>query len=211
MRSTRAEDIRTQAVSPVSILAGGGVPAGAAAAPGGAGAGGAWAQRSPATQSPTRAMSPIITTSFEALITAAPSWPVRSQCALVPLSRANAHGCVHGMHEDLAVADVAGLGRAREHGGDLVHETVGHHDLDLDLGEEVHRVLASAVELRVSLLPAEAPDLRDRHADDPDAGQSFLHVVELEGLDDGLDLLHGILPGRLELHLSCRVTLFAEE
>jgi hypothetical protein len=58
------------------------------------------------------------------------------------------------------------------------------------------------------LLPAEAANLGNRHADNADAGQRLLDVVELERLDDGFDLLHGILPGRLGLHLSCRVTVF---
>src|SRR6266542_5997909 len=99
------------------------------------------------------------------------------------------------MNEDLAVADIARLRRARENGSDFVHQTVGHHDLDLDLGKEVHRVLAAPLELRMPLLPAEAANLRDRHADNAYASQGLLDVVELERLDDGLDLLHGNPPG----------------
>src|SRR5215468_5965271 len=210
MRSTSAEDMSTQAVSPVSILAGGGVPDGAAGAEAGADAGGAWAQRSPVTQSPRRTMSPITTTRLETLIPA----PFMVSTVTARSRLARPCGCARRcprVHEDLAVADVAGFCRAGEHGRDLVHQTVGHHDLDLDLGEEIHRVLTSAVELGVALLPAEAADLGDRHADDPDAGQGLLHVVELERLDDGLDLLHGFLPERLGLQQSCRETLFRSD
>src|SRR4030095_8129266 len=207
MRSTSAEDMRTQAVSPVSILAGGGVVVVAAGAAG-AGAGGAWAHRSPATQSPSSAMSAAITKSLETRITASPSRPMSSQRALVALAGANADRGVHGMNEDLAVADVAGLRGARKNGRDLVHETVGHHHLDLDLGKEVHRVLAARIEFRGPLLPAEAANLGNRHADNAYAGQRLLDVVELERLDDGFDPLHWILAGRLGLHLSCRVTVF---
>src|ERR1700730_7043973 len=130
-----------------------------------------------------------------------------SQCALVALAGTNPNRSVHGVNEDLAVADIAGLRRARENGSDFIHETVRHHDLDLDLGEKVHRVLTATVELRMPLLPAEAADLRNRHADNAYPGQRLLDVIELERLDDGLDLLHGFLPGRLVLHLSCRVTV----
>src|SRR5262245_39449480 len=94
------------------------------------------------------------------------------------------------MNEDLAVADVAGLGRCRHHFGDLVDDAIGHNDLDLDLGEEIHRVLAASIELRVALLPTKSTDLRHGHADDPDGGESLLDVVELERLDDCLDLFH---------------------
>jgi hypothetical protein len=71
---------------------------------------------------------------------------------------------------------------------------IGDHDLDLHLGQEVHGVLRAAVQLGVTLLAAEATHLGHRHADDADLGEGFLHVVELEGLDDRLDLLHGLTP-----------------
>src|SRR6266567_17198 len=116
-----------------------------------------------------------------------------SQCALIALAGANANRGVHGMNEDLPVADIAGLRRARENGSDFVHETVGHHHLDL--GKEVNRVLAAAVELGMPLLPAEAANLGNRHADNAYASQGLLDVVELERLDDGLDLLHENPPG----------------
>ena len=104
---------------------------------------------------------------------------------------------LHRRHEDLAVADVARLGRRRHHLRHLVDEVVGDDDLDLDLGQEVDGVLTAAVQLGVALLPAEPAHLGDRHADDPDAGQRLLHVVQLERLDDCLDLFHSAtLPGK---------------
>jgi hypothetical protein len=42
----------------------------------------------------------------------------------------------------------------------------------------------------VTLLPAETPDLADRHAGDADLVQRRLHLVKLERLDDRLDFLH---------------------
>src|SRR5258708_15297805 len=92
--------------------------------------------------------------------------------------------------EDLAVADASSLGgtfdglqRPRDH---LVRE----HDFHLHLGQEVDDVLGAAVQLGVAFLTAEALHFRDGQAQDAHVGQRFLHLVELEGLDDGLDLLH---------------------
>src|SRR5438034_913127 len=92
--------------------------------------------------------------------------------------------------EDLAVTDVAGLRRAGHRVGHLVGQVIGDHDLDLDLRQEVHRVLAAAVQFGVALLAAKSTDLGYRHAHDADAGERFLDVVELERLDDRLDLFH---------------------
>src|SRR5215475_9077037 len=103
---------------------------------------------------------------------------MRIRRTLIALARANANRGVHGVNEDLAVTDVAGLGGAGEHGGDLVDQAVRHHHLDLDLGKEVHRVLTAPIELRMTLLPAEAADLGDRHADHAYASQGLLDVVE---------------------------------
>ena len=70
---------------------------------------------------------------------------------------------------------------------------VGEHHLDLHLGQEVHDVLGAAVELGVALLAAEALGLDHGHALQADLLQRLLHLVELERLDDGFDLLHACL------------------
>src|SRR5689334_24823948 len=64
-------------------------------------------------------------------------------------SRADADRLVDGQHEDLAVADRPGLGRAGDRVDDLLHQRVADHDLDLHLGQEVHGVLRAAVELGI--------------------------------------------------------------
>ena len=71
-----------------------------------------------------------------------------------------------------------------------VQLVVGDDDLDLDLGQEVHDVLGAAVELGLALLAAVALGLDHRHALDAQLLQGLLHLVELERLDDGFDLLH---------------------
>ena len=64
------------------------------------------------------------------------------------------------------------------------------HDLDFDLGQEVHDVLRAAIEFGVTLLPAEALGFGDGDALQSDFLERFFHLVELEWLDDGFDFLH---------------------
>ena len=75
----------------------------------------------------------------------------------------------------------------------LDHLVLDDH-LDLHLGQEVDDVFGAAVELGMALLPAEALGLDDGDALEADLVQRFLHLVELEGLDDRLDLLHLLEP-----------------
>src|SRR3989304_818910 len=104
---------------------------------------------------------------------------------------ADADHLVDGRHEDLAVADAAGLGGLGDGRKGPVDESVLHDDLDLHLGNEVDHVGGAAVDLLLAAGPPEALDLGDGHALPADLGGALLHLVELEGLDDGLDLLHG--------------------
>jgi hypothetical protein len=67
---------------------------------------------------------------------------------------------------------------------------VGKHDLDLHLGQEVDDVFGAAIELGVALLAAEALGLGHGDALQADLLQRFLHLVELERLDDRFDLFH---------------------
>src|ERR1043166_8554466 len=103
---------------------------------------------------------------------------------------ANSDGVVNSGNEYLAVADAAGLGRLLDGVDGLVQHLVREHDLDLNLGQEIDDVLGAPIELGVTLLAAEALGLEDGNALQADFLQGFLHLVELEWLDDGLDLLH---------------------
>ena len=72
-------------------------------------------------------------------------------------------------------------------------ERIFHDHLDLHLGQKVDYVLGPPIEFGVAFLPSEALGLGDGDALDPDFMKSFLHLVELEGLDDRLDLFHRLL------------------
>src|SRR6478609_9655571 len=72
----------------------------------------------------------------------------------VLLAGADAQRGFDGRDEDLAVADAPGGGGRGDRLDHLLGLRVGHHDLELHLGQEVDDVLGAAVELGVALLPA---------------------------------------------------------
>src|SRR5256885_9329580 len=108
----------------------------------------------------------------------------------VGLAGADAHNVLDAGDEDLAVADLAGARRLDDGIDGALDLVVRHHHLDLHFRQEIDHVLGAAVELGMALLAAEALDLGDGQAGDADFGERFAHFVELEGFDDGLDLLH---------------------
>ena len=91
------------------------------------------------------------------------------------------------------VADAPGVRRAADRLDSLLDHLVLDDQFDLHLGQEVDDIFSAPVELGVALLPPEAPNLHDRHADDADLRERFLDVVQLERLDDGFHLLHACL------------------
>src|SRR5262249_28488854 len=102
---------------------------------------------------------------------------------------------VHWKHEDLAVTDLSRLGGALnglDHARRLV---VVDDDLNLHLRQEVNNVFGALVELCVATLAAKPLDLHRGQPVDPHLGKSVLHLVQLERLDDGLNLLHPWAPG----------------
>src|SRR5262245_21724123 len=112
------------------------------------------------------------------------------------LASADADDLVDGKHEDLPVTDAAGLGRLLDRLHHLRRLLVADDDLELHLGQEVDDVLCPSVELRVALLPAEPLHLADGQALYAYPRQALLHLVQLEGLDDCLDLFHVVPPVR---------------
>src|SRR5262245_40444695 len=118
-------------------------------------------------------------------------WDAReSQRRGVGFAGADANGAVETEDEDLAVADLAGLG-GRGDGFDGLVELVGRdRDLDLDLGQEAHGVFGAAVDFGVALLTPVSLDLGDGHPVHPDRGQSVADLIKLERLDNGHDDFH---------------------
>src|SRR5436309_7459566 len=92
--------------------------------------------------------------------------------------------------KDLAVSDPAGLRSPADRIDGFFNHVVSEYYLDLHFREEIHDVFGAAIKLSVSLLAAEALGFRHRDPLQPDFLERFLHLVELERFDDGLELLH---------------------
>src|SRR3546814_16644744 len=108
------------------------------------------------------------------------------------LTGADADGFLDRADEDLAVADATGVGRLLNGLHRALDQLVLQDDLDFYLGQEIDDVFGAAVELGVALLAAEALGLGQRDALDADLVQRFLHLVQLERLDDRFDLFHRV-------------------
>src|SRR5690606_6867491 len=93
-------------------------------------------------------------------------------------------------NENLAVADAAGLGGAADGVDRLFQHVIAEHDLDFHLGQKIDDVFGATVKLGMALLTAEALGFGHGDALKADFLQRLLHLVELERLDDGFDLLH---------------------
>src|SRR6185295_869482 len=121
----------------------------------------------------------------------------RSKSRIIGFAGSDADDAIDVRDEDLAVANLAGLG-GLENGFDyLIDEVAANGNFDLGLGDEVHDVLSAAIELGMAALTAEALHLRHRHARNAYLGQRRTDVVEFERLDDGGDQFHFFSPNSL--------------
>src|SRR5215469_13594531 len=118
------------------------------------------------------------------------SWVAGLDGVLAALAGADADHLLDAGDEDLAVADASGA----RGGDDRLHrafdDSVFADHLDLHLGEKVHHVFGAAVQFGVALLPPESLGLHHGDALQADLVQRFLHLIQLERLDDRLDLFH---------------------
>src|SRR5690606_12384270 len=110
---------------------------------------------------------------------------VRSDGVFAGFAGADADDLFDRRHEDLAVADLARVGRTDDGLAGLLHQAIAHHELDAHLGQEVHDILGAAIELGVALLPTKTLDLGYRQASDAHFRQRLANLVELERFDDG--------------------------
>jgi hypothetical protein len=92
--------------------------------------------------------------------------------------------------KDLAIADAAGLGCVADGLDDGLRVLVGQNDLDLHLGQKVDNVFGATIEFRVPLLASKTFRLGDGDALQANFLKGFLHLIELERLDDRFDLFH---------------------
>src|SRR6266571_3957404 len=90
-----------------------------------------------------------------------PSFPPPYSSSLIPSQRrfaalagADAHGIVKVTEEDLAVADLAGAPGLHDRRDHRFRLLIGHHQLELHLGEEADLVLHAPVPLDIAALAA---------------------------------------------------------
>src|SRR5689334_14146437 len=114
-----------------------------------------------------------------------------SECRRAGFAGADAGNGQEVEHEDLAVTDAAGLGALADGGDDRVGLCVVDGDLDLELGQEVHRVFGAAIDFRVSLLTAVAFDLGHGHAVHVERVERLTHLFKPRRLDDCDHQFHG--------------------
>src|SRR5450432_3757681 len=122
-----------------------------------------------------------------------------SKGVLAGLAGADADHLLERRDEDLAVADLARARGGFDRLDDAIDDRIVDGGLDLPFRQEVDDVLGAPIELRVSLLPAEALDFRHRDALHADGAQGFTHFVEFERLDD------------CGHHLHCPTSLMSDE
>src|ERR1043165_86399 len=180
--STSAVEVSIHATSPLF-----GVGAGAAAAAAGfassffasAAAAGLSAALSCASTAPVKATHTAMATHVNSFFIA-----FSSERRCIGLAGADADDFFERHDEDLAVADLAGIGRFLDRLDHLLEHLVLDRGLDLHFRQEIDHVLRAAVELRVALLPAEALHLRHGDSLHADRRERLAHLVELERLDD---------------------------
>src|ERR1035441_2603797 len=115
---------------------------------------------------------------------------------------ADADGFLHLGDEDLAVSDGAGAHGLDDGANHFVFAGGRHHHFELELVEEIHLVLAAAVDLFVALLAAVAAHLAHGEAVDADVLERLPSVFQLGGLNDCFNLDHGLC---LEIVALCTV------
>src|SRR3954470_24108634 len=96
--------------------------------------------------------------------------------------------------EDLAVADLSGVGRRGDGVDGFVDLIGGDSDLDLDLGQEAHGIFGAAVDFRMALLSAISLDFRHRETVNANGGQGVTDFFQLEWLDNRHNNFHGSYP-----------------
>ena len=90
---------------------------------------------------------------------------------------------------------------------DFVGRLVGHHNLDLQLGDEVDAVLGAAIRFFLSLLAAETANLGYRHAVIAGADEGIFDGIDLVMTNNGFDLAHEGNSGKLRARFAtvCRL------
>ncbi len=94
------------------------------------------------------------------------------------------------VNEHLAIADFSGSRGSYESGNHLLEATGRNHDLQLQLRQQIYRVLLAAIDLRMALLTPVAANFNDRDPLHPNIMKGLLNFVEFERLYDRFYFFH---------------------
>lgn len=114
---------------------------------------------------------------------------VVGQGVCAALASADAHHIVHGIDEDQPIAGASGGGNSADRLDRLFHVVVAEHDVELDAGQHVDLVTASATRQRHTALPTMSTHFKDIHPNDADLFQGVHYIVEPFFTDDCFDFL----------------------
>src|SRR5437763_13042875 len=114
------------------------------------------------------------------------------QGAFTALVVTDSDGLVDARTKDLAVANLAGSSGVDDGLLGFFDQSVRQNHLQFGLGNEIHAVLAAAVNLRVPFLPTVASNLEHRHALDANLLQRGFYRFQPGVLNDCFDLGHGV-------------------
>jgi omega-6 fatty acid desaturase (delta-12 desaturase) len=114
----------------------------------------------------------------------------RSECAVPGFASANAPDLVDRRDENLAVADLAGLGGVDDRLDHALNEIIGYRNLYLGFWKKINDILGTTIQFRVAALATEAFDFTNGHSLDADFTQRITHVIEAKGFYNGGHKLH---------------------
>jgi hypothetical protein len=115
---------------------------------------------------------------------------VISERDVAGLFGANAYSIIDRSDKHLAIACFTSASGGHDGIDGALDEAIGQDDFDLDFGLEVDGILAAAIDLHVAFLAAEPLDGTDGKAVDPEIGERFFDLFQLEWLNDGFDSFH---------------------
>src|SRR5205823_8472582 len=101
---------------------------------------------------------------------------------------ANANRLIHFVEKDLTISNTSGRGSFYDGVDDRVHRFIFHHNLQLDLRQQVHRIFPTTICGRVSLLPPMPPDVSYGHSLNASLRENVLDALKDRRLNNRLDI-----------------------
>jgi hypothetical protein len=110
-----------------------------------------------------------------------------------------ANGLFDRNYEDFAVADFPGPSRLHNGFDGPLDPIVGNDNLEFNFWQKIDGVLATSVNLGVTLLASEPFHFADGHSFNANLRQGLFDVLHFEGFNDRLDFLHNLVKVRYQV------------